>query len=176
MTQVLFRISEKKFGRWSLCKTIHFNHRRLCLHCLLMFLTQLRRSGSGKNVVTPLPLVKRKEVETEKEISKQLNKKTGKENGTQEGFTQFRTPSSVSKKVPLQVQFACGHFKRHIFAFELLLFRQTSQAPRPAAASALCCLLRSYSRPKRQIWQARLSFKRFFMIPFKLHPDRAFRY
>ena len=79
-----------------------------------MFLTQLRRSGSGKNVVTPLPLVKRKEVETEKEISKQLNKKTGKENGTQEGFTQFRTPSSVSKRVPLQVQFACGHFKTHL--------------------------------------------------------------
>merc|ERR1719282_2139839 len=62
---------------------------------------QLKRSGSGKNVVTPLPLVKRKE-ETDKEISKQLNKKTGKENGTQEGFTQFRTPSSVSKRVPLQ--------------------------------------------------------------------------
>ena len=78
-----------------------------------MFLTQLKRSGSGKNVVTPLPLVKRKE-ETDKEISKQLNKKTGKENGTQEGFTQFRTPSSVSKRVPLQVQFACGHFKTHL--------------------------------------------------------------
>merc|ERR1712013_472954 len=62
---------------------------------------QLRRSGSGKNVVTPLPLVKRKE-ETDNEISKQLNKKTGKENGTQEGFTQFRTPSSISKRVPLQ--------------------------------------------------------------------------
>ena len=42
--------------------------------------------------------------------------------------------------------------------------------------SSLCCHLRSYSPPKRQIWQARLSFKRFFMIPFKLHPDRAFRY
>ena len=127
-----------------------------------MFLTQLRRSGSGKNVVTPLPLVKRKEVETDKEISKQLNKETGKENGAQEGFTQFRTPSSISKRVPPQVQFACGHFKRHILAFELLLFRQTSQAPRPAAASALCCHLRSFSPPKRQIWQARLSFKRFF--------------
>ena len=141
---------------------------------VLMFLTQLRRSGSGKNVVTPLPLVKRKEVETDKEISKQLNKETGKEKGAQEGFTQFRTPSSISKRAPLQVQFACGHFKRHIFAFELLLFRQTSQAPRPAAASALCCHLRSYSPPKRQIWQARLAFKRFLWNPSSCIPTGPF--
>ena len=69
----------------------HVNH--------LMFVSQLRRNGTG--MVTPLPLAKRREVETGAE--------TGKQNGTQEGFTQFRTPSSIAKRAPLQVQLACGH-------------------------------------------------------------------
>merc|ERR1719474_954577 len=51
---------------------------------------QLRRSGTG--MVTPL--AKRREVETGAE--------TGKQNGTQEGFTQFRTPSSIAERAPLQ--------------------------------------------------------------------------
>ena len=77
----------------------------------LMFVFQLRRSGN------PLPLVKRREVETGTEI--------GKQNGTLEEFTQFRTPSSTGKRAPLQVRLPCGRFTN---AFSrLILFSSGGQ-------------------------------------------------
>ena len=77
----------------------------------LIFVLQLRRSG------TSLPLVKRRDVETGTEI--------GKQNGTQEGFAQFRTPSSIAKRAPLQVRFPCKYFTN---AFSrLILFSSGGQ-------------------------------------------------